>query len=150
MAQWLQPPFPLYVDEITPDKIKATAKDFMVVSVNVRILTKYGNMSFGEAVNGIYLFPAGRYICMMVKSTHARRAADGMVLLDLVERPDLAYEMGEKFAGTDLRGKFSVCYTFILDHPETHGMFKVVEDPLPGFRGRESIFPLKPPPPYES
>ncbi len=102
----------------------------------------------GDVVNGIYLFPAGRYICMLVKSTDAKRAADGMVLLDLVERPDLAYEMGEKFARTDLQGKFSVCYSFILDHPETYGRFQVVEGPLPGFR--ESIFPLKPPPPYES
>jgi hypothetical protein len=148
MALRLKPPFPLYVDEITPDKIKATATNNTAVAVNLRTLNSYGNISMGDVVNGIYLFPAGRYICMLVKSTHARRVADGMVLLDLVERPDLAYEMGEKFAGTDLKGKFSVCYTFILDHPETHGWFRVVKGPILGLR--ESIFPLKPPPPYES
>lgn len=143
----IEPPFPLYIDEISPDKIKATTSGAHSLMFNVRVLTRFGDVKMGEPINGIYLFPAGKYICMMVKSTHPSRAADGMVLLDLRDRPDLAYEMGEKFAGTDLQGKFSVCYTHILDHPETHERFKLVEGvPM----GAASIFPLKPRPPYES
>jgi hypothetical protein len=147
MVLRLQPPFPLYVDEVTPDKIKATTIGAQSLEINVRMLTKYGGESLGEPINGVYLFPAGKYVCMLVKSTHARRVADGMVLLDLVERPDLAYEMGAKFAGSDLQEKFSTSYAYILDHPETHNRYQLLEQrPL----GAMEIFPLKPPPPYES
>lgn len=114
---------------------------------NIRMLTKYGDMSMGELVNGIYLFPAGRYICMLVKSKHTKLVADNMVLLDLVERPDLAYEMGEKFAGMDLQRKFSASYTHILYHTETHERFTLVVGRLPT---DIEVFPLKPRPPYES
>jgi hypothetical protein len=144
----IEPPFRLYVDEITPDEIKATTSDAHSLTFNMRVLTRFGGVQLGEPINGIYLFPAGRYICMLVKSTLIGRTADGMVLLDLRDRPDLAYEMGEKFAGTALQEKFSVCYTYILDHPETHEMFTLVEG-IPRI-SMESIFPLKPRPPYES
>jgi hypothetical protein len=143
----IKPPFPLYVDEITPDKIKATTLRPASVLFNIRMLTKYGDMSMGELVNGIYLFPAGRYICMLVKSKHTKLVADNMVLLDLVERPDLAYEMGEKFAGMDLQRKFSASYTHILYHTETHERFTLVVGRLPT---DIEVFPLKPRPPYES
>ena len=147
MALRFDPPFPLYVDEISPDKIKATTIGAQSLDLNVRILTKYGRASLGDVVNGIYLFPAGKYICMLVKSTHVRRVADGMVLLDLIERPDLAYEMAEKFAGTPLQEKFSDSFAFILDHPETHDRYTLLHRrPL----GAMEIFPLKPRPPYES
>ena len=142
----IEPPFPLFVDEIISDKIKATTTGAQSLAFNVRILAKYGDVQFGELINGIYLFPAGKFICMLVKSTHARRAADGMVLLDLLDRPDLAYEMADKFAGTDLQGKFSVSYTHILHHTETHGRFVLERRSL----GAMEIFPLKPRPPYES
>lgn len=116
---------------------------------NMRVLTRVAAVQLGEAINGIYLIPAGRYVCMIVKSTDPGRAADGMVLLDLLDRPDLAYEMGEKFTGTELQKKFSDCYAYILDHPEIHAHFTLVHG-VPMGVPRASIFPLKPPPAYES
>ena len=143
------PPFRLYVDETTPDKIKATTSGANSLMFNMRLLTSFAGAQLGKPINGIYLIPTGRYVCMIVKSTDARRVADGMVFLDLLDRPDLAYEMGEKFTGTELQKKFSDCYAFILDHPETHEHFTLVEGaPMSG--PRASIFPLKPPPAYES
>ena len=143
------PPFPLYVDEITPDKIKATTSGAYSLMYNMRVLTRFAGARLGEPINGIYLLPAGKYVCMIVKSTDAGRAADGMVLLDLLDRPDLAYEMGEKFTGTELPKKFSACYVYILDHPETHDDYTLVHG-VPMGGGRPSIFPLRPPPAYES
>jgi hypothetical protein len=144
----IEPPYPLYVDEVTPDKIKATTSGAHSLTFNMRVLTRFGGIRLGEPINGIYLIPTGKYVCMIVKSTVAGRAADGMVLLDLLDRPDLAYEMGAKFTGTDLQKKFSDCYAFILDHPETYEHFTLVEGVPKG--AMESIFPLKPRPPYES
>jgi hypothetical protein len=144
----IEPPFPLYIDETSPDKIKATTSGAHSLMFNMRVLTRFGGIQLGEPINGIYLFPAGKYVCMIVKSTHVRRAADGMVFLDLLDRPDLAYEMGAKFAGTDLQKKFSECYTFILEHPETLERFTLVQGAPMGYI--EQIFPLKPRPPYES
>jgi hypothetical protein len=145
----IEPPFPLYVDEITPDKIKATTSRAYSLMFNMRVLTRIAGKQLDYPINGIYLLPTGKYVCMIVKSTNAGRAADGMVFLDLLDRPDLAYEMGEKFTGTDLQKKFSDCYAIILDHPETHEHFTLVEGAPMGV-ARESIFPLKPPPAYES
>lgn len=143
------PPFPLYVDEISPDKIKATTSGAYSLMFNMRVLTSVAGAQLGKPINGIYLIPTGRYVCMIVKSTNPARAADGMVLLDLLDRPDLAYEMGEKFTGTELQKKFSDCYLFILDHPETHEHF-TLKTGVPMGGSRASIFPLKPPPAYES
>jgi hypothetical protein len=144
----IEPPFPLYVDEISPDKIKATTSGAHSLMFNMRVLTRISGTQLGEPINGIYLFPAGKHVCMIVKSTHVRRAADGMVFLDLRDRPDLAYEMGEKFAPSDLQEKFTTCYTYILDHPETHERFTLIEGVPRSIM--ESIYPLKPRPPYES
>jgi hypothetical protein len=145
----IEPPFPLYVDEISPDKIKATTSTAYSLMYNMRVLTRIAGAQLGKPINGIYLIPTGRYVCMIVKSTDAGRAADGMVLLDLLDRPDLAYEMGEKFTGTELQKKFSDCYISILDHPETHEHF-TLQLGVPMGGARASIFPLRPPPAYES
>jgi hypothetical protein len=146
----IEPPFPLYVDEISPDNIKATTSGAYSLMFNMRVLTSVAGMQLGEPINGIYLLPTGKYVGMIVKSTDPGRAADGMVFLDLLDRPDLAYEMGEKFTGTELRRKFSDCYAFILDHPEKHEHFTWVHGVPMGVTELGSIFPLKPPPAYES
>jgi len=120
------PPFPLYVDEISPDKIKATVSDSNTVYYNLRTMTL--DMSFADTGNlfnirqGTFIIPIGRFICMLVKNN----GDTGMILLDLIGKEDLAEKMAEKLNHVDLREKFMQVYEVILRHPEKHHRFKLV------------------------
>src|SRR6202012_5378028 len=72
----------LLVDEISPDKIKATVSRPTSIAVNMRTVYAYslvpslsrrhihlqGESPLGEPINGLSIFPAGKYICMVVRS----------------------------------------------------------------------------------
>jgi hypothetical protein len=126
----MQEPYPLYVDEISPDEIKATVSDANSYVANLQVLqfliprsepflalTRLYRSYAGEKINGVQILALGRFICMLTGSTGNR----GMVLLDLIGKEKLAEKIAEKLGHVDLRDRFMEVYEDILDHPENHG-----------------------------
>ena len=120
------PPFPLYVDEISPDKIKATVSNSSTVSYNIKTISL--DLPFSDAGNlfnlrnGTFILPIGKFVCMLVRNN----GRTGMILLDLIDKEDLAAKMAEKLDHVDLRERFMQVYDLILRHPEKHNRFKLV------------------------
>jgi hypothetical protein len=119
------PPFPLYVDEISPDKIKATVSNGNTLAYNLRTIsldTPVPSGLFTIGINGISILPIGRFICMLVRSN----GSTGMILLDLIDKEELAEKMSEKLNHVDLQERFMEVYAEIISHPEKHRRFKLV------------------------
>lgn len=126
-------PFPLYVDEISPDKIKATVSNSNKIIYNLRMILKVHSPFFahsypgtlyhilGEEVNGIRIAPVGKFICMMVRNGESQ----GMIFLNLINNLYLAEEMAEKLNLVKLQGKFMQVYIEIVHHPENQNKFKL-------------------------
>jgi len=120
------PPFPLYVDEISPDKIKATVSNSSTVSYNLKTMAldmpipHRGNLY--NTINGIYIMPVGKFICMLVKDN----GNNSMIFLDLTDKEALAEKMAEKLNHVDLQERFMRVYNEIVSHPEKHKRFKLV------------------------
>ena len=120
------PPFPLYVDEISPDNIKATVSNSSTVSYNIKTISL--DMPFSDTGNlfnlrnGTFILPVGKFVCMLVRNN----GRAGMILLDLIDKEDLAEKMAEKLDHVDLRERFMHVYAFILRHPEKHNRFRLV------------------------
>lgn len=124
----------LYVDEISPDKIKATVSSNLSVSYNLKTVMgiRYPfffrsyqgpiSDSLGEEINGVCIVPTGKFICMVVRKDDSR----SMIFLDLVGRADLAERMAEKLNQVDLQEKFMQVYAEIMSHPERHKWFNLV------------------------
>src|SRR5258707_4933977 len=114
------PPFPLYVDEISPDKIKATVSNSSTVFYNLKIMSLdmpipyRGNLFNG--INGIFMMPIGKFICMLVRDN----GTSDMILLDLIGKEELAEKMAEKLNHLDLRERFMQVYAEVINHPEKH------------------------------
>jgi hypothetical protein len=134
------PPFPLYFDEISPDKIKATVSNSGTVAYNLRMMMldmpfpprdALSDSSFkytladrmGKEINGICILSLGRFVCMVVRNF----VDPGMVILDLIDKEDLAEKMAEKLNEADLRDRFMQVYAEIISHPENHRKFKLVQ-----------------------
>jgi hypothetical protein len=116
-------PFPLYVDEISPDKIKATVSDRNTVYNNLRTMALDMPFPIGfSKINGIFIVPAGKFICMLVK----KNGNADMIILDLMGKKELAEKMAEKLRHVDLRDRFMDAYAEIISHPENHGKFGLV------------------------
>ena len=120
------PPFPLYVDEISPDKIKATVSNRNAVYYNIKTMSldmpfPSGRHLFNN-INGIFIMPIGRFICMLLRDN----GNSSMILLDLIGKEELAEKMAEKLNHVDLQEKFMTVYTEIIKHPENHRKFKWV------------------------
>jgi hypothetical protein len=133
----MQEPYPLYVDEISPDEIKATVSDVKSYLANLRVLElliprpepfllpgpealmasigRYKSY-VGEKISGIRILPLGRFICMLTGSAGNR----GMVFLDLIGKEELAERIADKLGHVDLEERFMEVYEDILDHPENH------------------------------
>jgi hypothetical protein len=120
------PPFPLYFDEISPDKIKA------VVSTGDKILQNLRTMSLDMPIsnwpdlsklNGMFIIPIGRFICMLAREN----GKTSMIFLDLVGKEDLAQRMAEKllYANANLREEFMNAYQTVVSHPENHRKFRL-------------------------
>ena len=119
-------PFLLYVDEISPDKIKATVTNSSTVFYNIKTMSldmpvPYRDHLFNGA-NGIFIMPIGRFICMLVRDN----GSSSMIMLDLVGKGELAEKMAEKLNHVDLQDKFMNVYEEIVSHPERHRRFKLV------------------------
>ncbi|HEX3933529.1 MAG TPA: hypothetical protein VHW43_02545 [Puia sp.] len=125
-------PFPLYVDEIGPDKIKATVSHSNTVNYNLKIILlarkpfhdpgKTIIEFLKEEINGICITPVGKFVCMVVNTN----GQHGMIFLDLIDKMDLAKKMAEKLGHVDLRERFMEVYMEIIDHPSRHNWFKLV------------------------
>jgi hypothetical protein len=119
-------PFPLYVDEITENKIKATVSNSSTVLYNLKMMSLDMPVSHRpnlfNGVNGIFIMPIGRFICMLVRDN----VKSNMVILDLIGKEGLAEKMAEKLSHADLQDKFMNVYGEIVDHPENHRKFKLV------------------------
>jgi hypothetical protein len=125
-------PFPLYVDEIGPDKIKASVSRSSTVNYNLKIILLARKpfhdpgktiMEFlKEEINGICITPVGKFVCMVVNTD----GQYGMIFLDLIDKMDLAKKMAEKLGHVDLREKFMEAYTEIINNPSRHNWFKLV------------------------
>ena len=124
--------FPLYVDEIGPDKIKASVSRSSTVNYNLKIILLARKpfhdpgktiMEFlKEEINGICITPVGKFVCMVVNTD----GQYGMIFLDLIDKMDLAKKMAEKLGHVDLREKFMEAYTEIINNPARHNWFKLV------------------------
>jgi hypothetical protein len=115
-------PFPLYVDEISPDKIKATVSNGSTIFYNLRTMALDVPFPAGwHEINGISITPVGKFICMLVKDN----GKSGMILLDLTGKAELAEKMAEKLIPVDLREKFMNAYAEIINHPENHKKFRL-------------------------
>ena len=119
-------PFPLYVDEISPDKIKATVSNRRTVAYNIRMMSLDMPFPSGRnlfnTTNGIFIMPIGRFICLLVREN----GSNSMIFLDLTGKEELAVKMAEKLNHVDLRDRFMNVYTEIISHPENHKRFKLV------------------------
>lgn len=113
-------PFPIYVDEIGPDGVKATVSNVHTVAYNIRTMTlDMPASNLGRIITataGLYVFPIGRFVCLVLKG------ASGMILLDMAGADDLARKMAEKL-GPGLEDKFLAAYENVVSHPEKHGRF---------------------------
>jgi len=117
------PPFPLYVDEISPDKIKATVSNGSTIFYNLRTISLDTPFPVGFSnTNGISIIPIGKFICMLVRDNGNK----GMILLDLTGKEELAEKMAEKLTPPDLRNEFMNAYAKIISHPENHNRFRWV------------------------
>jgi hypothetical protein len=114
-------PFPLYVDEISPDKIKATVSNGSKVFYNLKMMALDMPVSFMPSKE-IVLLPVGRFICMLVWNNGNR----GMVFLNLINNGEIAEKMAEKLNQVALRDRFMQVYTEIISHPESHKKFRLV------------------------
>ena len=132
-------PFPLYVDEISPDGIKATVSNRETVFYNLRTMSLDMPVSYRAHLfnikNGIYVLPIGKFICLLVRNS----SGNSMIILDLVGKDELAERMAEKLNRVDLRDQFMKVYTEIISHPENHHRFKWVI----GDTGDLSVFSIK-------
>ena len=132
-------PFPLYVDEISENKIKATVSNSSTVFYNLKMMSLDMPVSHQpnlfNGVNGIFIMPIGKFICMLVRDN----VKSNMVILDLIGREGLAAKMAEKLRHADLQSKFMNVYAEVAGHPENHKKFKLVVG-NPGEEVRFSFF----------
>ena len=64
----------------------------------------------------------GRFICMLAGYTGNR----SMILLDLIDKEELAGKIAETLSQTGLRDRFMQVYGEIISHPENHRKCKLV------------------------
>jgi len=119
-------PFPLYVDEISENKIKATVFNSGTVFYNLKMMSLDMPVSYRPhlftVVNGIFIMPIGKFICMLVRDN----GKSNMVILDLLGKEELAEKMAEKLSQADLQDKFMNVYEEVASHPENHRKFRLV------------------------
>ena len=119
-------PLTLLVDEISPDGVRATVSSPGSIQANILAFLKLGLIPAPmnpQTINGIYILPTGKYVCLIVKASDASRLADGMVFLDLTGRTDVIEEIGQKLGNAALEKKFLETVDHILANPDTHTRF---------------------------
>ncbi len=123
----------LYVDEISPDEVRATVSDKYSVFENLASISRsypgpwrerYGNVESGVAV-----LAAGRYICMVSRSKREEGALlgkVGMVLLDLTGKEEMGYAIAGKFNHPGLEERFMEVLYEVSHQKEKHDYFRLV------------------------
>ena len=118
-------PFPLYVDEVSPDNIKAVVSDEYSARYNIVLIKMalFGSAfaRLGKYINGILVMSVGRYVCI-----HMQKPSGGMILLDLKGNQEMAERMSEQFKDEELRNRFMEAFEEVVYYPEKHGKFKLV------------------------
>jgi hypothetical protein len=123
-------PFALYVDEVSPDNIKAVVSDGYSARYNI-VLIKMAVLGsvwarLGKYINGIMVMAAGKYVCIHMASSDIQLSNGGMILLDLKGNQEMAERMSEQFKDEELRNKFMEAFEEVMYYPENHGKFKLV------------------------
>lgn len=126
---------PLYVDEISPDKIRATATSSKSVANNLKMMAFTCNRLFfahankrtledllGEEINGIRIAPVGKFICMVAKNDGNNQ----MIFLDLIDKEVLVKGVAEKLSHVGLQKRFMQVYTEVVNQPEKYKFFNLV------------------------
>jgi hypothetical protein len=124
------PPFPLYVDEVSPDNIKAVVSDGYSARYNIVLIKMALFVSpwipLEGYINGILVIAAGKYVCIHMRATDKQRSNGGMILLDLKGNQEMAERMSEQFNDEELRNTFMEAFEEVMYFPENHGRFKLV------------------------
>ncbi len=123
-------PYVLYVDELSPDKIKATVTNSASIFYNINRINftrpvVYIPGLLADKTNGISIMAAGKFLCMII-SPKENNSPDGMIILNLVGEEEMAWKMSGKFGNETLQKKFMEVYEGIINHPESHGKFRLV------------------------
>ena len=122
-------PLALLVDEFSPDRVRATVSDPASIAANMLEFIRLGIVPAPigpNTINGIFITPAGKYLCIIVKSSNAQRLADGIVFLDLTKRTEVIDEIAQKFGNAELEKKFLQSVDYIFDNPDTHSRFRLI------------------------
>jgi hypothetical protein len=121
----------LYVNELSPDKVKAVVSDTTCIRVNILLLryhlfNKDIFASLGKAIDGVLILPVGKYICMITGYGAKPRSANGIILLDLIGREEIGHKISEKFDNKALEERFMDVLCEVVGHPEDHSKFTLV------------------------
>ena len=125
-------PLTLFVDDISPDKTRATVSDPYCVMQNMLAFIKMGLVPAPlkpATIQGIHILATGKYVCLIVKSANDQYPADGMVFLDLLDRADVTRDIARKFDNARLEKKFLQTVDYILNNPDTHSRVLLVPNP---------------------
>jgi hypothetical protein len=83
-------------------------------------------ISLAESINGTSVIPAGRYLCMIIRSPGNSKTSSGMIILDLKDKEGIANKIANKLENKILKEKFMLVYHEIQSHPENHELFTLV------------------------
>ena len=122
-------PLALLVDEFSPDRVRATVSHPGSIAINMLEFIRLGIVPAPlgpNAINGIFITHAGKYLCIIVKSSNAQRLADGIVFLDLTKRTEVIEEIAQKFGNAELEKKFLQSVDYIFNNPDTHSRFRLI------------------------
>ena len=127
-------PYILYVDEISPDEVRATVSDKNSVFENlasIRAVSGNAVMNAVQAVHGgVAVVPAGKYICMISRAKGEEDLSVlgniGMLLLDLTGREEMGYAFAARFGNAALERRFMEVLYEISSRNEAHGQFRLV------------------------
>ena len=115
----------LYVDQLSPDRVKGVVSDTNSVFWNLIVIKKALGLfasdvlDLGE-INGISIVAVGRYICMIIRASSTTKAGAGMILLNLVGRDEVAHKMARQFGNDALEERFMQVYDEVMRNPDRH------------------------------
>jgi hypothetical protein len=126
-------PHILYVDEISPDGVRATVSDKNSVFANLQCIRMASGISLRDAAGavhgGVAVLSVGKYICMISRAEKEERplsGAIGMVLLDLRGREEMGYAIAGRFGNVALEQRFMEVLYETSSRNEAHDLFRLV------------------------
>jgi hypothetical protein len=127
-------PYPLYVDEISPDAVKAVVSDKNSVFTNLASIRKASTRQWEAhihtVISGVLILPVGRFICLVSRSPKGEAASFfgnlGMILLDLTGREEMGYAIAGRFHNKELEERFIDVLTDVVWNKAHHEQFRLV------------------------